>query len=368
MRAPTSRGRRSLSCPRWPATAAAAGRRVRRPTPASAPPAADPPAYRRGRVCVVDLDEVADELYAVPPEEFIALRTDRQNQAKADDDKALAKDIGALPKPSAAAWACNLLVREHRDEIENLVELGTLLREAQENLAGDQLRALDVQRRQLVAALTRQARALANDAGHPVSTAVATQVEDTLRAAMADPEAGEALLSGRLTSPMSYSGMGTTVSRPDLRLVHPPKPDRPRPAPQPAKKAAPKEPGGESAADRRRREQEERQRAAEEKRRRELAEAQAAADEATAAAEEAQNALDEHRRQVDELIDRRDGLQRRVEELADQLAEAERAAAEAATVLKREERRRAAAEREVADAVETRDRALARVGQLSTED
>ena len=52
-------------------------------------------------------------------------------------------------------------MRGHREELENLVELGGLLREAQENLAGDQLRALDVQRRQLVTALTRQARSAA---------------------------------------------------------------------------------------------------------------------------------------------------------------------------------------------------------------
>ena len=226
-------------------------------------------------------------------------RTGR-TQAKADGDKALAKEIGALPKPSAAAWACNLLVREHRDEIENLVELGTLLREAQENLAGDQLRALDVQRRQLVAALTRQARALANDRGHPVSTAVATQVEETLRAAMADPDAGEALLSGRLTSPMSYSGMGTTVTRPALQLVRTPKA-----APEPSRKTA--RIGGEGDRDAfahgrgRRgrtppgREQEEARRAAEEKRRRELAEAQEAADRASAEADEAAAALEEQR-------------------------------------------------------------------------
>ncbi|MBN1096482.1 hypothetical protein JKP76_10845 [Blastococcus sp. TML/C7B] len=169
----------------------------------------------------MDFDEVADELYEVPPEEFVALRKERQDAAKADGDKALAKEIGALPKPSAGAWVCNLLVREQRAELEDLVELGDLLREAQENLAGDQLRALDVQRRQLVTALTRQARALASGRGHPVSTTVATQVEETLRAAMADPDAGRALLTGRLTSPMSYSGLGTTVAKPDLRLVHP---------------------------------------------------------------------------------------------------------------------------------------------------
>ena len=317
----------------------------------------------------MDLEQVADELYEVPPDEFIDLRKSRQDEAKADGDKALAKEIGALPKPSAAAWVANILVREQRAEIEGLVELGILLREAQESLAGDQLRALDVQRRQLVNALTRQARGLAHERGHPISTTVATQVEETLRAAMADPEAGEALLSGRLTSPMSYSGMGTTVSRPDLRLVRPAQPEPVRkPASKPAARATPSATSGESAADRRRREQEERRRAAEEKRRRELAGAQAAADEASAAADEAVAALDEHRRQTEELAERHTGLQSRVDALADQLAATEREVAEAAAALKREERQRAAAEREVAETAEERDRALARVARLAEAD
>ncbi len=316
----------------------------------------------------MELDEVADELYGVPPDEFIELRKARQDDAKAEGDKALAKEIGTLPKPSAAAWACNLLVRGHREELENLVELGALLREAQENLAGDQLRALDVQRRQLVTALTRQARGLASGSGHPISTAVATQVEETLRAAMADPDAGRALLTGRLTSPMSYSGLGTTVSRPDLRLVQPlPKVERPaRPArpEKPATAAAPKKPAGESAADRRAREQEERRRVAEEKRQRELAAARTAVEEATAAAEEAASTLAEHRQQTEELAARRTDLQARVDELADQLAEAERATADAAAALRREERRRAAAEREAAEAADVRDRAAAHLAAL----
>jgi len=308
---------------------------------------------------------VADELYEVPPEEFIALRTERQDAAKTDGDRALAKEIGALPKPSAAAWVCNLLVREHREEIENLVELGTLLREAQENLAGDQLRALDVQRRQLVSALTRQARALANDRGHPVSTAVATQVEDTLRAAMADPEAGEALLSGRITSPMSYSGMGTTVTRPDLRLVRPPRPELPE---KPAKAPAPMKQSGESAADRRAREQEERRRAAEEKRQRELVRAREAAEEAVAAADEAASAAEEQRREVDELEGRRADLQARVDELAEQLSAAEHAAADAGAALKRAQRRLAGVQREADEAAETRDRAAAHADALARGD
>ncbi|MCA0146691.1 hypothetical protein [Blastococcus sp. LR1] len=314
----------------------------------------------------MDLDDVADELYEVVPEEFVSARTARQDEAKAAGDKALAKAIGALPKPSTPAWVCNLLVRAHRDEIEGLVDLGNLLREAQHNLAGAELKALDVQRRQLLTALTRQARAVAYERGHSVSTAVATQVEETLRAAMADPDAGEALLSGRLTSPMSYSGMGELTGRPKLRLVPPPEKTERAPARKPGTKPAKGE--GDSAADRRLREQEERRRAAEEKRRRELAAAQEAAEAATATAEEAEAALDEHRRAAEELAARRGELQARVEELADQLAEAEREVAEAATALKREERRVAAAEREAADAAEARDSALARVSRLDGTD
>ena len=202
----------------------------------------------------MDPDEVADELYALPPEEFIPARKAREGEARAGGDKALAKAIGSLPKPSTAAWVCNLLVRETPEEIAGLVELGELVREAQESLAGDQVRTLDVQRRQLIAALTRRARSLAHQRGHSVSTAVATQVEETLRAAMADPEAGQALLSGRLTSPMNYSGMGLGERRPHLRVVPPPKVHKPAPA---AERAAPDRSG--SAEERRRRKEEEAQ-------------------------------------------------------------------------------------------------------------
>jgi hypothetical protein len=306
----------------------------------------------------MDLDEVADELYAVPPEEFTALRKQRQDDARADGDRVLAKEIGGLPKPAAAAWVCNLLVRDHRDEIEALVELGGLLREAQDNLAGDQLRALNRQRSQLLAALTRQASALAREAGRPVSSSVAGQVEDTLRAAMADTDAGEALLTGRLTSPMSYSGLGTTGTRPALHLVAPSRAEKAeRPAP-------PARPRAADAAERRRQREEEARRAAEERRRRELEEARRAVEEATAVAAETRAAAEEERRRVDDLDAQRADLQARVEELADELARAERAAAENAEELKRTERHRRTAERQATEAAAARDTAVAALQAL----
>ena len=67
----------------------------------------------------------------------------------------------------------------------------------------------------------RQARALTNERRHPISTTLSCRSRRPCGRRMADPEAGEALLSGRLTSPMSYSGLGTTMSRPALHLVPP---------------------------------------------------------------------------------------------------------------------------------------------------
>lgn len=307
----------------------------------------------------MDLDDVADELYAVPPEEFVATRGAWVDDARAAGDRALAKAIGALPKPSTAAWVVNVLVRSHRDEIEALVELGGLLREAQESLAGDQLRALNSQRGQLLSALTRQAAAAARERGHPVSTAVSGQVEETLRAAMADPEAGEAVLTGRLTSPLSYNGLGgVTGMRPQLRVVR-------EPAPAPARRG--RTAGGDDrrAREEQRREREEAaRRAAEEQRRRELAAAREEAAAAAALAEETAARAAEERDRAGELDERHEELKARVEELTAELARAEEEAGEVAAELRRAERHRTTAERQARDAAAARDRAEARVAEL----
>jgi len=320
----------------------------------------------------VDAEDVADELYALPPEEFIAARREREAQARAAGDRDLAKEIAALAKPSTAAWVANLLAREQRAEIEGLVDLGDLLREAQENLDGEELRALDVQRRRLVAALARQGRALANAHGHPVSTAVADQVEETLRAALADPDAAGALAAGRLTTALRYSGLGTG-DRPDLRVVHPKERARKEPArkeparKEPARKAPkPRERGADAAA--RRREQEEAERrAAEEQRRRELEQARRAAQEAAAAAEEAEDAQSAEESRAARLRAQEEELRDRVAELTDELARARDECTRTGTELARAERRQKTAARRAADAVAALERARAHVEALEAE-
>jgi hypothetical protein len=310
----------------------------------------------------VDLDEVADELYAVAPEEFVAVRRAREEEARAEGDRVLAKSISQLPKPSLAAWATNLLVREHREEIESLVELGGLLHEAQESLAGDQLKALSVQRNQLLAALSRQVVGLARKHGHPVSSGVAGQVEETLRAAMADPDAGEAVLSGRLSSALSYSGLGT-ARRPDLRVVRTP-PERPAPAKQPPRERTTADDRRRTADERRRREQEAARQEAEERRRREIAEAREAVEEAARAAAEATAAAEREQARSDELETRHRELEDRVEELMDELTRAREECNAVGAQLSRAQRRRQAATRRAAESASARERAETRLTEL----
>jgi hypothetical protein len=166
------------------------------------------------------VDEVAARLYALPPEEFTAARNEAVAAARAAGDRDLARAIGALRRPTVGAWLVNLLAHQRPDLIGELFTLGGALRAAQRNLRGDELRELSVQRRTMIVALARQARALAIAAGRGVRDALPlAEVETTLGAALADDEVAEQVRLGRLVKTTEYAGFGE-APRPQLRLVH----------------------------------------------------------------------------------------------------------------------------------------------------
>lgn len=154
------------------------------------------------------LAAVAEELYSLAPAEFTAARDARVKEARSRGERALATAVGGLRRPTAAAWLANLLVREERGQVEELLALGDALREAQAGLEGAALRQLSAQRHRVVAALAAEARRLAAQHGQPTGADAAEQLEQTLEAAMSDPAAAEALRSGRLTSGLAYAGLG----------------------------------------------------------------------------------------------------------------------------------------------------------------
>lgn len=185
---------------------------------------------------------IADRLYGLPAAEFTAARDAAVKEHRASD-RELAEAIRGLRKPTAPAAVLNLLVRRDPAQVDQVLAVGEALREAQETLSGADLRALTKQRRQLTAAVTARARALAGEHGQRVSDSVAEQVEATLTAAMIDAQAAIALRTGLLLTALSSTGLGVSdltasVAVPDAvdfapSPIEPPAPPQLRVVPDP---------------------------------------------------------------------------------------------------------------------------------------
>ncbi|MFG2874471.1 hypothetical protein ACGFYU_05560 [Streptomyces sp. NPDC048337] len=176
----------------------------------------------------VDVDEVIDALYELPPARFTAARDEAAARAKKAGDPAAGKRIAGLRRPTLAAWTSNTLVRAKPEEVEQFRQLGQALRAAHRSLDGEQLRDLSHQQHVVIGALAREAQRLADEAGTPVSDTVLREVGQILYAALADPDAAEAWASGRLAKAPAL-----VTEFPDLD------PDAAPPAPRPVARPAP---------------------------------------------------------------------------------------------------------------------------------
>jgi hypothetical protein len=135
----------------------------------------------------MDLDAVATELYGLAPADFTNARDARASEAKRGGDRELARAIGKFRRPIVSAWLANVLVRERGDQVQSMLDLGAALRQAQAQLAKDELRKLQRERRRAIAALLDNAAGLARERGEGISSAVARDLKATLEAASLDP-------------------------------------------------------------------------------------------------------------------------------------------------------------------------------------
>jgi NADH dehydrogenase/NADH:ubiquinone oxidoreductase subunit G len=159
---------------------------------------------------VLTLQEAADELYSLPLDEFTPRRNDLAKELR-PRDRDLAEAVRRLPKPSRAAWAVNAFSRRGREQLDALLTLGAQLREAQEDLAGETLRELSEQARPAVRQAVQAAAELAARGEVTLSESAERQVEQTLRAALADEQAARAVQTGFLTRPLKPVGFGVNV-------------------------------------------------------------------------------------------------------------------------------------------------------------
>ncbi|BAS07366.1 outer membrane efflux protein [Arthrobacter sp. Hiyo4] len=154
------------------------------------------------------LAAIAFELYALPIEEFVAART-AAAKAAAGSGKELPAAVKALPKPSAAAWAVNMLAIHEPGVLAQLSELGQRMRSALASLDAAALRDLARERRTLLATAVETARAVAERQGRSISATTAADIERTLQAMTADEGATAAVQSGLLVQALSADGVDT---------------------------------------------------------------------------------------------------------------------------------------------------------------
>jgi hypothetical protein len=158
----------------------------------------------------VDLETAANELYALSPDEFVDRRQQLVAEARQAGDRPLATQIGKLRRPTRSAWLINLLARQEPDEVTALLELGAALQDAQQRMAGDELRQLSAQRRKAVDALARRAVELGREHDYSAPDGAIQEASQTLQTALGDPEIAELVRSGRLNQAVTYGGFGST--------------------------------------------------------------------------------------------------------------------------------------------------------------
>ncbi|SDT72872.1 hypothetical protein [Jiangella sp. DSM 45060] len=271
----------------------------------------------------MNLDDAADELYALPPDEFVEARNTLAKRLKSEGAGDVAARVKALRKPTVAAWLTNQLVRQHDDDVQALADLGERMRRAMSAMDGAALRELTAERKKQVDGLLKAARKVAAAAGQKAGPDLIEAVAASLDAAIADPRAAEVLRAARLSHGLEHVGFGAVeddgeaaevISLSEARVARGQRLEttrRPRATPaaeaeaEPAGSAASEsaaEP--ESAGDQARAE-------------RELEQAEAAVDAAEDQVDDAEAALDDQRQRLERA-------QEAVERLTEELAAARR--------------------------------------------
>jgi hypothetical protein len=164
---------------------------------------------------VGDLDAALAALYQLPLEQFVATRDQLARRLRAAGDRATARQVAALRRPSVSAWATNQLAHAAPNAIAELLDVGAALRQAQQDAlvgqpgAARQLRTATAHLRAAITRLSTRAETLLVRSGHAASDATLARLAATLQAAATGDEATRtALAQGRLPGDLDPAGFG----------------------------------------------------------------------------------------------------------------------------------------------------------------
>ena len=150
---------------------------------------------------VTDLETAVGRLHAAPLEDFVAERKRLAKELRAAGDRESAAQLAKLPKPSAPAWALNLVARERPEVVGGWLDSAEALRDASthaDRASGDALRAAMAAHRDATRAVLATVRSEARPNGRELSEPMLDRAREILQAATADPVRAELLREGRV--------------------------------------------------------------------------------------------------------------------------------------------------------------------------
>lgn len=146
----------------------------------------------------VDVCDVpgVDALYDRDPSDFTKARDELVKQLREAGEREAAAAVKKLRRPTVVAWAVNQVARRDRSDVEELIDLGSRMRQEQASLleGGNptELREVADRRRATIQRLASRAAELAGESHRSDAAA-------TLDAASLDPDRQSLLRSGRLS-------------------------------------------------------------------------------------------------------------------------------------------------------------------------
>jgi hypothetical protein len=168
---------------------------------------------------VGDLEAALAALYRLPLEQFVATRDQLARRLRAAGDRAAAREVAALRRPSVSAWAANQLGHAAPNAVAELLDAGATLRQAQQAAvagqpgAARQLRTATAHLRAAITRLSQRAETLLVRSGHAASDATLARLAATLQAAATGDEATRAALAGgRLPKDLDPAGFGLDLA------------------------------------------------------------------------------------------------------------------------------------------------------------
>jgi hypothetical protein len=165
-------------------------------------------------------EEEIDALYGLPLEAFTKARNELAAELRSRGEREAATQVRGLPKPTAAAWAVNQVMRTQRKDARALLEAGERLRKAHAGAASGNASAKDLRdaahaERAAVERLSEAARGLTNASGRDLSESVVERVMQTLHAIAADDATRSLAAAGRLSKERQTTGLGAFPAQAD---------------------------------------------------------------------------------------------------------------------------------------------------------